>query len=253
MKIVKVCSSQGSLGKNLGCEKAPDLILEELKSIEFNEWKRKISFSVDNAKINPNNIDETNLNLEKQQGDIFLGGDHSITYSLFKGFATGKSNVGLLIFDAHPDCSLYVKSISHEDFVRKLVDEGVLKKENLIYVGLRKFGKSEVEFLKGVKSFDMKDVFLNFNEVCDTIMELCMGFKEFYLSLDIDVLDPAFAPGTGYLEPGGMSIRELLYFISRIKLLKNLKRIDLVEVNPDKDIKGITVKNAAKILSELLQ
>ena len=141
---------------------------------------------------------------------IFVGGDHSITYSTFKAFSEKNKNVGLIIFDAHPDSSLYVKSISHEDFVRKLVDEGILKKENIIYVGLRKFGKSEIEFMKGVKSFDMRDIFLNFNEACDTIMELCRGFKEFYLSIDIDVLDPAFAPGTGYLEPGGFSMSQLL-------------------------------------------
>ena len=252
MKIVKVCTSQGSLGKNLGCEKAPDFILNELKEIEFNENKRKINFSIGEVKINKNNIDETNENIEKADGDIFLGGDHSITYSLFKGFCKNNKNFGLLIFDAHPDCSLYVKSTSHEDFVRKLVDEGVLKKENIIYVGLRKFGKSEVEFLKGVKCFNMKDIYMNNEEICNSVMEMCREFKEYYMSIDIDILDPAFAPGTGYLEPGGFSMRELIYFISRIKLLKNLKRIDLVEVNPEKDVNLITVRNAAKILSELL-
>ena len=252
MKIIKVCSSQGSLGKNLGCEKGPEEILKELKEIEFNENKRKIMFDIDEVKVNKNNIDETNENIEKVDGDIFLGGDHSITYSLFKGLAKNKKDCGLLIFDAHPDCSLYVKSISHEDFVRKLVDEGILKKENIVYIGLRKFGKSEVEFLKGAKSYDMKNLLFNMEKVCDDVMEICREFEELYLSIDIDILDPAFAPGTGYLEPGGMSMRELIYFISRIRHLKNIRRVDLVEVNPDKDIKNITVKNAAKILSELL-
>src|SRR3989344_6347135 len=123
MKIVKVFSSQGSLGKNIGCEKAPDFILNELKKINH-----KI-IDVSEVKINKNNIDETNKNIEKKEGDIFLGGDHSITYSLFKGFAKKNENYGLLIFDAHPDCALYIKSVSHEDFVRKLVDEGILDKK----------------------------------------------------------------------------------------------------------------------------
>ena len=98
----------------------------------------------------------------------------------------------------------------------------------------------------------MKNLFLNIDNACDSVMEICRQFNELYLSIDIDVLDPSFAPGTGYLEPGGLSTRELIYFIQRIKLLKNLKRIDLTEVNPEKDINDITVKNAAKIISELL-
>ncbi|MBI2671443.1 arginase family protein [Candidatus Woesearchaeota archaeon] len=252
MEIVKVCTSQGSLGKNSGCEEAPEAILSELKKIEVNESGKKIEFKVSSAEINENNLDETNLNIENTKGDVFLGGDHSITYPLFKSFAKEKKNAGLLIFDAHPDCALYVKTASHEDFVRKLVDDGFLKKENLVYAGLRRFSKVENDFLRGIKCFNMKDLFLNTENACDNIMEICRHFDELYLSIDIDVLDPGFAPGTGYLEPGGLSIRELIYFIKRLKFLKNLKRIDLVEVNPKKDINEMTVKLAAKILSELL-
>ena len=247
MKIVKVFSSQGSLGKNIGCEKAPDFILNELKKINH-----KI-IDVSEVKINKNNIDETNKNIEKKEGDIFLGGDHSITYSLFKGFAKNNKNFGLLIFDAHPDSSLYVKSVSHEDFVRKLVDEGFLDKKNLVYVGVRKSGKSEIIFLKDVKTISVNEVELDTEKVSHDLINFFKNFKQFYMSIDIDVLDPVFAPGTGYLEPLGLNMKELIYLISKLKLLKNLKRIDLVEVNPDKDINGITVKNAAKILSELLQ
>jgi len=252
MKIVKVCTSQGSLGKNLGCEEAPDLIIKELRNIEFNESGRKIEFQVSSVEINHENIDETYENIEKAEGDIFIGGDHSITYSLFKSLAKKSKNAGLIIFDAHPDCALYVKTASHEDFVRKLVDDGFLTKENLVYVGLRRFSKIENDFLKGIKCFNMKNVFLNIENACDNIMEICRQFNELYLSIDIDVLDPSFAPGTGYLEPGGLSVRELLYFVSRLKFLKNIKRTDLVEVNPKKDINGITIKAAAKILSELI-
>jgi len=82
-------------------------------------------------------------------------------------------------------------------------------------------------------------------------MELSKG-KELYVSIDIDVIDPAFAPGTGYCEPGGLSTRDFLYLIQRINKLKNLKAIDLVEINPDKDKENMTVKLGAKILSELI-
>lgn len=244
MKIVKIPSSQGSLGKNIGCEKAPDFILHELENKNF---------IIDEVKVNPNNIDETNKNIEKVSGDIFLGGDHSITYSLFKGFAKEKKDCGLLIFDAHPDCALYVKSISHEDFVRKLVDEGILDKKNLVYIGVRKSGKVEKEFLKKVKTISVEEVESSPEKTAELLIDFFNKFKEVYMSIDIDVLDPTFAPGTGYLEPAGLNMKELLYLISKLKSLRNLKRIDLVEVNPDKDVNLITVKNAARILLEILK
>jgi agmatinase len=70
--------------------------------------------------------------------------------------------------------------------------------------------------------------------------------------LDIDVVDPAFAIATGYKEPGGLTSREFIYIIQRLNKIKNLKAIDLVEINPEKDVNGLTVKLGAKILSELI-
>lgn len=250
MKIVKICSSQGSLGKNIGCEKAPETLLR--KAFTEKKASLKKDIVVDEVNINPNNIDETNKNIENSSGDIFLGGDHSITYSLFKGFAKKNKNYGLLIFDAHPDCALYVKSVSHEDFVRKLVDEGILDKKNLVYVGVRKSGEIEIKFLKNVKVISVQEVRKNINYVKQELINFFKEFKKFYLSIDIDVLDPKFAPGTGYLEPNGLNIDELVYLVSEIKKLNNLGRIDLVEVNPLNDINGITVENAVKILDILI-
>ena len=96
------------------------------------------------------------------------------------------------------------------------------------------------------------DSFLeNPSESCEVLMEFASG-KELYVSIDIDVIDPAFAPATGYKEPGGFSSREFLYLIKRINKMKNLRAVDLVEINPDKDEKHdfITTKLGSKILSE---
>jgi len=82
-------------------------------------------------------------------------------------------------------------------------------------------------------------------------MEFTKG-KESYVSIDIDVIDPAFAPATGYCEPGGLTSRQFLYIIQRINKIKNLKAVDIVEINPDKDGGEKTVKLGAKILSELI-
>jgi len=268
MKIVKVGSSQGCLGKNVGCEKAPDEVLKALKDFSLDEkgtQKSEISgissgakgfvggFEVVECEVVEGNVEETNENIINCEGDIFLGGDHSITYGSFIGFAKKFNNPGLLIFDAHPDCENNFKPPSHEDFVKVLIEDGFLKKENLVIVGVRNWDKKEFYFLRDnkIKYFSMKNMG-NIAEVCDTVMEICRGFDGLYLSIDIDVVDPAFAPGTGYLEPGGMSSRDLIYFVQRLRLLKNLKRADIVEINPDKDVNGMTIKFGAKILRELL-
>ena len=77
------------------------------------------------------------------------------------------------------------------------------------------------------------------------------GFDALYLSVDIDVVDAAFVPGTGFPEVAGLTSRELLYFLHRIKRLKNLKGIDVVEVNPTKDVRDVTSLLGAKIVFEL--
>jgi agmatinase len=89
------------------------------------------------------------------------------------------------------------------------------------------------------------------DDTCDIIMEFS-NRKELYLSIDIDVIDPVFAPATGYPEPGGLTNRQFLYIIQRMNKIKNLRAIDIVEINPDKDKTGITVKLGAKILGELI-
>ena len=255
MKIIKVSSSQGCLGKNIGCEKAPDEVVKELSNIYSNEKGWDSGFIVGTVKVVLGNIDETNKNILEKEGDIFVGGDHSITYSCVKSFKDNFGDVGLLVFDAHPDCYLDDKNfLNHENYVAFLVKGGIVKPENIVLVGIRNSDPKEISFLKEnkIKYFTMKQIYGNINDVCDTIMEIVREFSNLYVSIDIDVVDPAFAPGTGYLEPGGMSSRDLIYFLQRLKLLKNLKRLDLVEINPDKDINGMTVKLGAKIIKEVI-
>ncbi len=241
MKIVKVLSSLGGMGNSNNSEKAPELIINELRQFNLN-------FEVKSVKVD-GDLDGLYKDLERVDGDIFIGGDHGITYGLCNNFD------GLLIFDAHPDCEVYTKTATHEDFLRKLIEEGRIKKENIILVGVRNVSKNEKEFLEKnrIKVFYMKDIFdSDVKEICDIIMEVCNKFNNLYLSIDIDVVDPAFAPGVGYLESGGLTSNEILYFVRRLKLLKNLKRIDLVEVIPQKDKNDITINLAVRILKEFL-
>ena len=232
MKFVKVRYSSGSLGKNEGCREAPDFLIDNGKEME----------------IIGSNVDETMENISETDGDFFIGGDHSITYGSFKGFSKKFKNPGIIVFDAHPDLEVNVGSVTHEDYLRKLIEEKILKKENVILVGIRNVSDNEKRVMNGMKVFFMEQIFMDEDDVCDSLMEIAMKFDGLYLSIDIDVLDPAFAPGTGYLEVGGMSLSQLLYFLKRIKNMKNLRRIDLVEINPEKDINGITVSAGKKII-----
>lgn len=237
MKFVKVKYGKGSIGSNSGCEGAPDKLLDE----NFKE-------EVIEVEIDESNVDETMKNISNVEGDFFVGGDHSITYGSFKGFAKDYKNPGIIMFDAHPDLEVNSGSVSHEDFLRKLVEEGVLKKQNIILVGIRKISKNEYNFIRGMHVYKADRIFRNEENVCDSVTELAMDFDGLYLTIDIDVLDPAFAPGTGYLEVGGMNLNQLIYFLKRIKNMKNLKRIDLVEINPSKDVNEITLKIGKSII-----
>ena len=263
MKLIKIPFSAGGLGKTAGAEKAPDSIVENLEEFYLNEEGILPVFSIEDVAVNQNNIEETNKNIFEKAKEaikdndrtVFVGGDHSITYSLAKGFASVyKKNPGIIIFDAHPDCCSDFNPPTHEDLLLALVKEKIIKKENIILIGIRNWHKDEYKFLteNKIRFFNMKKIAeIGSGNLIETIMETARGFEALYLSIDIDAVDPSAAPGTGYIEPGGLSSRELLFYLHRLKLLKNLKAIDLVEVNPDKDVSSLTVKLAAKLIVEL--
>ena len=268
MKIVKVAGVNG-LGKTNGCEKAPDEILKELNEIHSNEQGKVLSKDV----FDVEDLELDNLDLEKDgkliydkvfeildnsERVVFLGGDHSISYSSSRAFLDNCENKGaepcLIVFDAHADCMTPMKEPTHEEWLRKLIEDG-FPVENILLIGARNLWKDEIEFLKkkNVKQISMNQLLDSFEDSCEAIMEFSNG-KELYVSIDIDFIDPAYAPGTGYPEVGGLSSRKFIYLISRISKMKNLKAVDLVEINPVKD-KGFdnrTVKLGAKILGELV-
>ena len=137
MRLVKIPSSQGCLGKNIGCEEAPDKIIDCIKHFYVSEDKNAIEFSVDKTDVVKDNIEMTNENISKMgfsNFPVFLGGDHSITYPLFKKFAKEFSDVGLVMFDAHPDCVNNLNPPTHEDFLKVLVEEGILDSFDIVEI-----------------------------------------------------------------------------------------------------------------------
>lgn len=258
MFLVKIASSQGGMGKK-GSEKAPDEIVEALNSIYLTESGFKHNFVVDSVEVVENNIEETNKRIFEKAGElldkktIFLGGDHSVTYPVFKAFAKRYKEPGIVVFDAHPDCVNSFHPPSHEDWLRTLVEDGILKPENIVIVALRNIDEVEREFLQKnkIKVFTAKQLAGNVENCCDAVMEIANSFNALYVSVDIDAADPAFAPGTGYIEPAGLTGREIVYFVQRLKKLKNFRAADIVEVNPDKDINNMTSKLAARLVAEM--
>jgi agmatinase len=241
MKIVKIPYSEGT-DVNKGTEKAPAEIIKQLNKCWSNE----------NLQDNKYEIIDSDIK-ELKEGDIFIGGDHTISYYIFKKFFKDKRDSGIIVFDAHPDLYQHFDKPIQTDWLYFLIKEKLVKPENIILVGIRNCDIKEIEILKDykIKYFTARQLFNNIENACDGIMELAKNFLDLYISVDIDVLDPAFAPGTGYIEPGGLSTRELIYLLQRIKLIKNIRKYDLVEVNPDKDINNLTSKAAAKIIKEL--
>jgi len=258
MHLIKIPFSKGSLGKSEGSKFAPDKIVELTKDFFFSESRVLPLFDIIEVTVDQNNLSTTHESILRKISEIkanfiALGGDHSITYSIFKAFAKDFKNPGIIIFDAHPDL-MPPETLDHETFLRKLIEEKVVKAENIILVGLRNWDAEEWKFIKDnkIKIYPMKEMQLEgIQNVCDAVMAAAKDFDALYLSIDIDAVDPAFAPGTGYVEPAGLTSRELLYFIHRIKLLKNLKACDIVEVNPEKDVTDMTSKLAAKLCVEL--
>ncbi len=254
--VLLVPFSGGSLGMNVNASTAPLEIMKFLKRRNgINESGISFSFSEVVVPIVNDDFSQTHINIERFSGHGFsvaVGGDHSVTYSLFKGFVKNNKNAGILIFDAHADCMHSFHPVTHENFLRCLIDDKIVSPENVIIVGLRTLDAEERDFLSasGVKVFSMLEISREgLNIVCDSVMSASRLFSNLYISVDIDVLDPSFAPGTGYPEPGGFSSRDLLYFLQRLKLLKNVSCCDVVEVDGS-DSKTVSV--GAKIVSELL-
>lgn len=267
--IVKVPGING-LGKTNGCEKTGNEILKALNEIHSNESGKIINtrlFDLEEIHLDNSDVEYSGnliyqnskeiFDLRKEK-TIFLGGDHSISYNIGKAFLDSCRKEGkepcLIVFDAHVDLMPAMKEPTHEEWLRALIEYG-FPSENILIVGARNIHQKEIEFLnkENISIIKMNTLLTDLENTCDSIMEFSRG-KELYLSLDIDVVDSSFAPATGYPETGGLSSREFLYLIQRLNKIKNLKAVDIVEINSDKDKKfdNQTIKLGAKILSELV-
>jgi len=248
-----------------GCELAPVEVLKALREIKTGESGKAIEFeklNLEEIHVDLNNLDEANFLIfenskeifEKNFKSFFIGGDGCISYSILRAFEKIQENPLLIIFDAHADCLDDVeKNLTNRNWLRKLIENG-FPQEKIILIGSRDLSDEEKNFLKKNKItlISMDVLQEDLNEVCDLVMERARSSGGFYISIDIDAVEPGNAPGVNDISPGGLSSRELIYFIKRLSLLDNFRGADIVEINPSLDLNGMTVKLGAKILAEMI-
>ncbi len=181
--------------------------------------------------------------LQKGPKLFTLGGDHSITFPVLRALHTKYPVLDVLQIDAHPD--LYQEyegnPYSHACPFARIMEEGLASR--LVQVGIRTLNTHQREQAArfGVELYAMKDL---------PLKQPLRFTNPVYISLDMDALDPAFAPGVSHREPGGLSTREVLSLIQNLE--GEVVGADLVEYNPRQDFGTTTATLGAKLMKELL-
>ncbi len=193
---------------------------------------------------------------------VVLGGDHSITWPSASAVAEayGWGRIGIVHFDAHADTadSIDGNLASHGTPMRRLIESGAVLGNNFVQVGLRGYWPDADTFAwmreQGMRYHFMQEIWeRGLNAVIeDAAQEALEDCEAIYLSVDIDVLDPAFAPGTGTPEPGGIAPVDLLRAVRRLATDTPLVALDVVEVSPPYDWADVTVNNAHRVVLEVL-
>ena len=190
--------------------------------------------------------------------NLFIGGDHSVTIPLHKAFAKARKGerIGVIHFDAHFDlCDCYNGHLwSHANTEKRALDD-IIDPEDLLFLGIRAAEPEEVEIIEREKTItvisasDLDEI--GWKECAKIIKDKFEGYDHVYFTLDIDVLDPAFAPGTGTPVSGGITSRELINLVRFVLNNLPVRDMDIVEVAPPLDVNDITSWAAMRIIEEV--
>lgn len=227
-----IWSDKGNTATELGGTLGDDVDVEDLGDLPL-EGNEK-----DDAMI------EAAIDAVLADGDIpiSIGGDHAVTYPIMKAIAKHHGPVSILHIDAHPDLydELLGNRRSHASPFARIMESGLATR--LLQVGIRTLNEHQRE---QAERFNVEIVPMrNFSVDVVPIPQAPL-----YISIDLDGLDPAFAPGVSHHEPGGLSVREVMDILARID--QPIIGADLVEYNPDRDINTVTCSVAAKLIKEL--
>jgi agmatinase len=214
----------------------------------------------------PFNIEEAMQQIEDMARDVHgqagrrivtLGGDHTVALPMLRAAHAQHGRIALIHFDAHLDTwDTYFKApITHGTVFRRAFEEGLLAEDKSIHIGIRGPIYDKMDLVDDA-SFGFRIIragdldFLGIEGAAEQIRQR-VGDAPVYISIDIDVLDPAFAPGTGTPEMGGLNSRELLHVLRRLDGL-NIIGADVVETAPDYDHAEITCVAAATVAFDLV-
>lgn len=188
---------------------------------------------------------------------IIMGGDHSVTIPILQGqrLRYKDQRLGVLWIDAHPDlCDFFDGSkLSHANTMRRALEFGI-EPHDVCMVGLRSWEDQEIDLIEnsGIHVYTAADVAeRGMKNVADSVYNILNDCDAVHISLDIDCLDPAYAPGTGIPEFGGLSSRDVLTLIKSTQGL-SLVGLDVVEVAPPLDPSESTVFAGLKIIMEYM-
>lgn len=240
-----------------GAVGAPPLIREAFRCDASNLWTETgVDLGKDGAFADAGDLQfyagDAFAQIERAAGDLLdhghrpvcLGGDHSITYPILRAFGSRFKDLTIVHFDAHPDLydELQGNRHSHACPFARIMEERLVKR--LVQIGIRTMNGHQREQATrfGVEVIGMPDLpaFDRLEKIKGPI----------YISFDMDVLDPAFAPGISHREPGGMSVREAISHVHAIT--GPIVGADIVEYNPKQDVSGLTATVGAKVLKEIL-
>ena len=193
---------------------------------------------------------------------LVLGGDHTIAWPDAAGVAQhlGAGRISMLHFDAHADTGdvEFGSLVGHGQPMRRLIESGALRGDRFLQIGLRGYwpGPDTLAWMagQGMRSYEMTEIGVRGLDACLTeafaiALDDCDGV---FLSVDVDVCDPAHAPGTGTPEPGGLTARQLLDAVRRIALELPVVGMDVVEVSPPYDHAELTSFLANRVVLEAL-
>lgn len=245
-----------------GSRFAPEAVREASLNIETYDLRTNMDledFSIhDLGNLHVNPRIETSLDrlhkvaeelIEDGKIPIFIGGEHTITLGTTRGSG---SDVATIVFDAHLDLrNEYLdQKVSHATFLRRVSEE--INSENILGLGARAVCKEELEYAKkeNIDFFTTQQILREKEKIDDRLSEFLDDKKRIYLSIDMDVLDPSFAPAVQNPEPNGLSYRCLLDILQGI-CDQRMVAFDLVEITPSYD-HGITAILAAKIIFEII-
>jgi len=243
-----------------GCRFGPDAIRDSFNNIEVFHPELQVDLESVNIEDLGNTrhtvvasemidmIKKITTELVAKQRQLFiLGGEHSITYGTYTSFP---KETGYVVFDAHYDLRNEYADIklSHASYLRRIVEER--GSENILHVGARAYVKEELEFLKENNIKTISDREIREGKGPQLLKDHVSTFDTIYSSFDLDVLDPAFAPGVGNPEAVGINSRELFDLIQSFEGTKVIG-VDIMELNPYHD-NGSTASLAAKIMSTLI-